>query len=130
MQLKPDVLHPGRGGVGALCAAASAGVMAQPAGGAAITRGMDGFAGELVLVALLAACAWTVLYVLRKRRNHAIGGSEPVHVLGITALGPRERIVVLRVRDRTFLLGVTASQITLLAELHRSAAAKQAADDA
>jgi flagellar biogenesis protein FliO len=38
-------------------------------------------------------------------------------VLGVTSLGMRERVAVLRVRDRTLLVGVTAAQITLLANL-------------
>jgi flagellar biogenesis protein FliO len=76
------------------------------------------FGGELLLLALLAACAWTVFYVLRRKRRFTLGGNdERVQVLGITALGARERLAVLRVRDRTLLVGVTAAQITLLADL-------------
>jgi flagellar biogenesis protein FliO len=76
------------------------------------------FGGELLLLALLGACAWTAIYVLRRKRRFPPGrNDERVHVLGITPLGTRERLAVLRVRDRTLLVGVTAAQITLLADL-------------
>jgi flagellar biogenesis protein FliO len=85
---------------------------------AASGGGLGWFGGELLLLALLGACAWTVIYVLRRKRRFPPGSNdERVHVLGITALGTRERLAVLRVRDRTLLVGVTAAQITLLADL-------------
>jgi flagellar biogenesis protein FliO len=89
---------------------------AQPAAGSE-PRAVGSFASELILVALLAACAWTAFYVLRRKRQLTGGGSESVQVLGVTSLGMRERVAVLRVRDRTLLVGVTAAQITLLANL-------------
>jgi flagellar biogenesis protein FliO len=79
--------------------------------------GLGWFGGELLLLALIAACAWTVIYVLKRKRQATLGGDERVHVLGMTSLGMRERVVVLRVRERTLVVGVTAAQITLLAEL-------------
>lgn len=92
--------------------------------------GLGWFGGELLLLALIAACAWTVIYVLKRKRQAALGGGdERVQVLGITSLGVRERVVVLRVRERTLLVGVTAAQVTLLAELDsvRSAPPQDAA---
>jgi flagellar protein FliO/FliZ len=101
------------------------GALAQSAAAAAepaASVGFDGFGrfgGELLLLALIAACAWTVLFVWKRKRQLAAGnnGDERVRVLGITSLGMRERLAVLRVRDRTLLVGVTAAQITLLADL-------------
>jgi flagellar biogenesis protein FliO len=85
---------------------------------AASSTSLGWFGGELLLLALLGACAWTVVYVLRRKRRFPPGrNDERVHVLGITPLGTRERLAVLRVRDRTLLVGVTAAQITLLADL-------------
>jgi flagellar biosynthetic protein FliO len=87
----------------------------EPAAG---SSSLGWFGGELLLLALLGACAWTVIYVLRRKRRFPSGhNDERVHVLGITPLGTRERLAVLRVRDRTLLVGVTAAQITLLADL-------------
>jgi flagellar biogenesis protein FliO len=88
------------------------------AGGSSGIGGFGSFGGELLLLALLAVCTWTVIYVLKRKRQLAVGGGhERVQVLGMTSLGVRERVVVLRVRERTLLVGVTAAQITLLAEL-------------
>ena len=101
---------------------AQAAAASEPA--AAASGGLGWFGGELLLLALLAACTWTVFYVLRRKRQVALGGGdERVRVLSITPLGARERLAVLRVRDRTLLVGVTAAQITLLAELDAVAAA-------
>jgi flagellar biogenesis protein FliO len=87
----------------------------------------DGLLGSLLTASLLLACAWTALYVWRRKRQITLsGGSDAlVHVLSVTSLGMRERVAVLRVRERTLVVGVTAAQITLLAELgggdmHRS----------
>jgi flagellar protein FliO/FliZ len=89
--------------------------------------GLGWFGGELLLLALVAACAWTAIYVLKRKRQLSSGGSdERVHVLGTTSLGVRERVVVLRVRERTLLVGVTAAQITLLAELDAPSAVRSA----
>jgi flagellar biogenesis protein FliO len=82
------------------------------------SNGLGWFGGELMLLALIAACAWTVIYVMKRKRQFASGGGdERVQVLGMTSLGVRERMVVVRVRERTLLVGVTAAQITLLADL-------------
>jgi flagellar biosynthetic protein FliO len=90
----------------------------EPAASGGSSSGLGWFGGELLLLALVAACAWTVIYVMKRKRQFAGGGGdERVHVLGMTSLGVRERVVVLRVRERTLVVGVTAAQITLLAEL-------------
>jgi flagellar biogenesis protein FliO len=99
-------------------AAASEPAAAGGSSGIGGIGGFGSFGGELLLLALLAVCTWTVIYVLKRKRQLAVGGGhERVQVLGMTSLGVRERVVVLRVRERTLLVGVTAAQITLLAEL-------------
>jgi flagellar biogenesis protein FliO len=96
--------------------AQSAPAASEPA--ASSSGGLGWFGGELLLLALIAVCAWTVFYVFKRKRQVAGGrGDERVQVLGMTSLGVRERVVVLRVRERTLLVGVTAAQITLLADL-------------
>jgi flagellar protein FliO/FliZ len=90
----------------------------EAASGTSSVGGFGSFGGELLALALLAVCAWTAIYVLKRKRQLAAGGGdERVQVLGSTSLGVRERVVVLRVRERTLLVGVTAAQITLLADL-------------
>jgi flagellar protein FliO/FliZ len=103
--------------LGLLAAAcASPGVRAadDAAGGAGFGSAL--FA-ELLVVVLIAVAGWAVLVVLRKRRLAAYGGTEAVRVVGGLSLGTRERVVVLSVRGRHFLVGATAHQISLLAEL-------------
>jgi flagellar biogenesis protein FliO len=108
------------------CTALAQGAASEPAPGG----GLGWFGGELLLLALLAACAWTVIYVLKRKRQATLGaGNERVHVLGVTSLGVRERVVVLRVRERTLLVGVTAAQVTLLAELDGEPVTRKAPAD-
>jgi flagellar protein FliO/FliZ len=105
------------------CSALAQGAASEPA----TSGGLGWFGGELLLLALIAACAWTVIYVLKRKRQGTLGGGdERVHVLGVTSLGMRERVVVLRVRERTLLVGVTAAQVTLLAELDGASATQKA----
>lgn len=74
------------------------------------------FLGELLVIALLGVCAWVVVYVLRRRKRDGGAPDDGLRIVGATALGPRERAVVLRARGRSFLLGVTANHVSLLAE--------------
>jgi flagellar protein FliO/FliZ len=80
-------------------------------------------AGQFVVVAVLLLCAWAALYVLRQKRRAGGGEASTLKVVGSTALGTRERVVVLRAGERSFLLGVTAQQVSMLAELHEAPAA-------
>jgi flagellar protein FliO/FliZ len=110
----------------AVARAQSAPAASEPAA----SGGLGWFGGELLLLALIAACAWTALYVWKRKRQLATGGGgERVQVLGVTSLGVRERMVVVRVRERTLLVGVTAAQITLLADLNAPAAARPPSPD-
>jgi flagellar protein FliO/FliZ len=102
-------------GLGAFGAAATAADMAASDAAAAVEpSGM--FLGELVVIALLGVCAWVVVYVLRRRKREGGAPDDGLRIVGATALGPRERAVVLRARGRSFLLGVTATHVSLLAE--------------
>jgi flagellar protein FliO/FliZ len=131
MQAWQHKLLQGVAGAAALpCVAwAQSSAASEPAAGTG-SGGLGWFGGELLLLALLAACVWTALYVLKRKRGLRLGGdSERVHVLGVTSIGARERLVVLRVRERTLLVGVTAAQITMLADLG-AAQSSTAADSA
>jgi flagellar protein FliO/FliZ len=110
-------------------ALSAAPIAAAQAAADAVSGGMGTILGELLLAMLLALCAWTVFYVWRRKRLGALGGDERMQVVSVAGLGARERVVILRVRERTLLLGVTPAQITLLAELEGAprAAAEQAA---
>lgn len=65
-----------------------------------------------LVVALMLALAWAAK-ALRQRVQP--GGSE-LEVLSATHVGPKERIVLVRVRDRELLLGVGPQAVTALGE--------------
>ena len=69
----------------------------------------------LVVFGLLALCVWLV----RRGGLDSLGRKGPrlVNVETAVALGDRRQIVVVAVEGRRLLLGLTAAQITLLAEL-------------
>jgi flagellar protein FliO/FliZ len=71
----------------------------------------------LAFVAVLAMIPAALWLLRRAQSPRATRG--PLAVVGGVALGPRERIVVLRAADRHLLVGVTAQSMTLLAELER-----------
>ncbi len=72
---------------------------------------------ELGVVVLLAACAWVAFSVWRKRGGGAGGVvGESLKVVSGVMVGQRERVVILRARNRFFLLGVTPQNVSLLAE--------------
>jgi flagellar protein FliO/FliZ len=100
--------------LGAACASPGVRAAEEAAGTAGFGAAL--FA-ELVAVVLIAIGGWVAVMVLRKRRHAAYGGTEAVRVVGGLSLGTRERVVVLSVRGRHFLVGATAHQISLLAEL-------------
>jgi flagellar protein FliO/FliZ len=66
----------------------------------------------LGVILLILAAAWLVKRV-------GFGGIKPAGSQGLkvsasTSLGPRERVVIVNVDDARLVLGVTASQVTLL----------------
>ena len=77
-------------------------------------------AGTLVLVVALML---VVLYLLKRFGPAALTrgkvGSAP-YLAGQLVLGPKQRIAVVEVEGRRFMLGVTESQITNLAELNQN----------
>jgi flagellar biosynthetic protein FliO len=100
---------------------------AQAESGVAADAG--GWLAAPVGVALLiAACAWAFLHVLKRRQAASGQGQDSLQVVGTTALGAGQRAVVLRAGERMFLLGVSAQQVSLLAEL--APAPRPAAADA
>jgi flagellar biogenesis protein FliO len=123
MQMKPFVVS----WLGLFWMSASLAAAATTAQAAPPPARLDGFMAELLIVALLIACGAAVVYVLRRKRLTGMGGIAPVQVLSVTALGARERVVMLKVHDRTLLVGVTAAQVSLLVELEKGAGSAGAA---
>jgi len=67
--------------------------------------------GLLVVGLLLGLMVW----VLRKLRRGGYGAAKHLEVLSVVGLGPREKLVVIRFREREVLIGVTAHSIIRLA---------------
>ena len=86
------------------------------------------FALVLGIIAMLS-------YALKRLGSNAIGGrnDNPIRVLENHSVGNRQRIVLIRAKDREILLGVTMQQISTLAvwsvdQLARSSGAPDAGD--
>lgn len=78
--------------------------------------------GMGVVVLMLGGLLWLV------RRRFGPTGSAKIDcsVMGALALGPRERLVMVRVEGKRLLLGVTNNAIGVLCELPENAAAPSA----
>ncbi|MFZ4574553.1 MAG: flagellar biosynthetic protein FliO [Phycisphaerales bacterium] len=71
----------------------------------------------VVSLAIVLGVLVVVLFLLKRRmRGGGLGKSGEMKVLDSFAITPGQRIVLVRVRDRTLLLGATDSQISRLAE--------------
>jgi len=71
-----------------------------------------------VVLALLGA----LLYMLKRMQNgNLLGmGQRRIRVMDSISLAPRQKIVLVRVRDQDILLGITAQQINTLASFYLS----------
>ncbi|KFZ36893.1 hypothetical protein HR45_13910 [Shewanella mangrovi] len=67
------------------------------------------FGGLLVVLLLIFVLAFIV-----KRLNLATGNSAAIKVKAQSALGPKERVVLVELDGQQYLLGVTSQQISLL----------------
>jgi flagellar protein FliO/FliZ len=58
-----------------------------------------------------------VLFGLKKMQNGSLLGMGPrrIRILDTVSIGPRQKIILLRVRDEDILVGVTVQQINTLA---------------
>lgn len=65
-----------------------------------------------LVVGLMLLLAWLV----RTLRGRVQAGGHQLEVLSATHVGPKERIVLVRVRDRELLLGVGPQSVTALGE--------------
>jgi flagellar protein FliO/FliZ len=72
-----------------------------------------------IVLALLGA----LLYALKRMQNgNLLGmGQRRIRVIDSMSLAPRQKIVLVRVKDQDILLGITVQQITTLASFYLSA---------
>lgn len=92
---------------------------AEPAVSAATPSSSGGYTLISVLMLMLLALGVAALAWLMRRNAGVPGvGGALVRVVAAQPLGQRERLVVVKVGERLFLLGHTASQISMLSELN------------
>jgi flagellar protein FliO/FliZ len=66
--------------------------------------------GLLLIIALIVTAAW----LLKRYARLPIAGKGLISVLGGISIGPRERVVVLKVDNARLVIGVTPGQIRTL----------------
>ena len=70
----------------------------------------------LVTLSLLVVLVAVVVWLFRRGAQSATAGGQ-IQLLATFPIGPRERLVVVRMQDRILALGHTPTHISLLAEL-------------
>jgi flagellar protein FliO/FliZ len=77
----------------------------------------DGLASLSVTVGLIVVLLWGAVWALRRLRPGAGATGSDCAVLRALALGPRERLLVVRVGAKHLVVGVSATNVSLLCEL-------------
>nr|PZN62020.1 MAG: flagellar biosynthetic protein FliO [Pseudomonadota bacterium] len=70
----------------------------------------------LALIVVLVA-VFVAAMLVRRLRGFTSSGSESIEVLSQASLGPKERVVIVRVAGSRLLLGVASGSVNLLATL-------------
>jgi flagellar protein FliO/FliZ len=65
--------------------------------------------GIVIVFGVLAGCVW-----LLKRFSSPVRGNGLLRILGVTAVGPREKVVLLEVGEKVLMLGVTPNNVRTL----------------
>ncbi len=102
---------------------------ADPAA-AATAEAMPGSSALLALVVPLLAVVFALaaLWWMLRRQSGRGGAAGPARIVQVLAVGPRERVLIVDHDAQRFMLGVTQSSISLLADLDRKHAAKNPAN--
>lgn len=91
---------------------------------------MGGLASLSLGIAAIVVLLWIAVWLLKRMRaGPVIWGARDCVVLRSLALGPRERLVVVRVGTRHLVVGVGAAQVSLLCELEEPLPPVGPADD-
>lgn len=92
--------------------ASSSTVTAPVKHGADFSAVLGMFGGLIIVLVVIVALAYGL-----KKLNLATGSSNAIKVQAQTALGPKERVVLVDVAGQQYLLGVTSQQVTLIDKL-------------
>jgi flagellar protein FliO/FliZ len=78
----------------------------------------DGLASLSLAIGAIVFLLWGAVWVLRRvRPGLTVAGVHDCAIIRSLTLGPRERLVVVRVGKRNLVVGVSASAVSLLCEL-------------
>jgi flagellar protein FliO/FliZ len=106
-----------------VAAASAPASTATPAAGVGIGGLLQAGLGMACVVGLILACAW----LARRFGLQRFGGGQLVKVVSSTAVGQRERVVVVEVNGQWLVLGVTSQNINTLHTLPAQANSAPAA---
>ena len=73
--------------------------------------------GSFAVLLLVIAAIPLVLWLVKRISQLPASGGGPLSLAASLAVGPRERIAVVKVEDRWLVIGITAGSINTLAEL-------------
>lgn len=81
--------------------------------------GMDGFASLFLEVGGIVVAMWAALWLIARRgRTPGVAwGSRDCQVVRQLAVGPRERVIVVRIGAKQLVLGVGSASVSLICEL-------------
>jgi flagellar protein FliO/FliZ len=83
-----------------------------------MTGGMDGFASLFLEIAGIVVVLWIALWLFTRRgRSLGAWAGRDCQVLRQLPLGPRERLIVVRIGGKQLVLGVGSAAVSLLCEL-------------
>ena len=82
-----------------------------------MTPDADPFTSLTLALGAIVLILWGVLWFVRRLRPGAAGAGPDCAILRSLALGPRERLVVVRVGNRHLVVGVGSASVSLLCEL-------------
>ena len=82
------------------------------------TFSWSGYFMTIAVLCLLLAGLWMALRWLKKRGTlRRFGGNQEMEMESRLSLGPKKNLLIVRLRDRRLLLGITDHHISKLAEL-------------
>ena len=77
----------------------------------------DGLSSLALAIGAIVALLWIALWALRRARSNGAASGGDCAILRSLALGPRERILVVRVGVKHLVVGVGSAGVSLLCEL-------------
>jgi flagellar protein FliO/FliZ len=91
---------------------------AAPDVSSAATPGTASGIGQVMLaLVLVLAAVFAAAWLIKRMRGFTAGGTDGIEVVAQAPVGPKERVVIVRVAGARLLLGVAAGHVSLLQTL-------------